>query len=436
MRTNFWIDDFYIKVRWLFGLSSGAETAELPDNFPAFEEWKDFADELGTSDTNLMNWCPPLDSDRRFEQNNSSLNRPPLEIVRKIARLYRFAPDDGEWDSWWKGRWSSFTPSENNEINRKIKAPADIFKQQYLAALKTLPFPERDRIQDEHSSTEKRFIAALAKSLRAVDEIYDRIGVRSEPGDLETRSQELFGICLRVSLDHALAVFARAHKACFEEGPNDLIAAKAIRCAVRAFVEVVFPDSLLKALRPRALADGVFIDLPAQTITGAEIVEAKLQGQPVQFVETMLRDMEGTIRAGRPRGSYAMPMPPTCGPDTLERFAQQVEEWLYHKLAYPGEKLTIEDIRRRLAVKKTSEGRRFYFVVNAPEWGLSERFRYNASWYQAYQVAFHKCIRDLNKHIPQIAFFALAKNIGARANEETTILQSVFNLLHVDETCP
>ena len=131
-----------------------------------------------------------------------------------------------------------------------------------------------------------------------------------------------------------------------------------------------------------------------------------------------------------------MPMPPTCGPDTLERFGEMVEDWLHDKLAYPGEQLTTDDIRRRLTARKTSGDRRYYFVVNAPEWGQSNEFKFNASWYASYRSAFSKCIVDLNKKIPQIAFFSLIEVAGEGANEETTTLQSVFGLLHVDKDCP
>lgn len=290
--------------------------------------------------------------------------------------------------------------------------------------------------QHLHEKTKKHFFLALSKSKRAIEEIYSQLNDKPRRSSPEDQIAELFITLLSKPVDHALALLARAHKSFVGQSRDDVIAAKSIRCSVRAYVEIVFPDSLIETLRPRALADGVFLDLPAQTITGAEIVEAKLQGHTARFAETTLRDADGTTRPGRPRGVYAMPMPPTCGPEQLERFGLMVEDWLRDKLAYPGEKLTANDIRHRLTTRKISGERRYYFVVNAPEWGHSDKFNYNASWYAGYQSALRRCVEDLNRDIPQIAFFTLTETRGDAANEETTTLQSVFSLLQIDEECP
>ena len=136
--ANIQIDEFHIKVRWLFALAKRSEAIALPEDFPKFGTWKAFAQALGTTSQHLGNWCPPPHNPLRPLKSGHQADKPPVGIARNMARLFGFAPmpagvdDDPVWQEWWARQWPSFTPSETNKLK---KAPTEDFKKRYREAL-------------------------------------------------------------------------------------------------------------------------------------------------------------------------------------------------------------------------------------------------------------------------------------------------------------
>jgi hypothetical protein len=133
--ANIQIDEFHIKVRWLFELATRKKQSGLPHGFPKFSRLKDVVATLGATQQRFGNWCPPVKKDGTPAPQ---LNKPPAEFARNVARMFGFAPqpdgidDDEVWRKWWANDWPCFTPSETN---KKTQAPAAEFKERYLAAL-------------------------------------------------------------------------------------------------------------------------------------------------------------------------------------------------------------------------------------------------------------------------------------------------------------
>jgi hypothetical protein len=124
-----------VKVRWLLAISKpGNKIARLPQGFYEFNTQKELAETLWASESEFCNWFPAV-------KVRETSDRPRVEFVRNLARIFGFAPpsdDDAEWSEWWANRWPSFVPSEDSKKNDELRliARADDFKAQYLEALK------------------------------------------------------------------------------------------------------------------------------------------------------------------------------------------------------------------------------------------------------------------------------------------------------------
>jgi hypothetical protein len=138
-KGNIEVEDGHIKVRWLLSLARGKAGAEdkklLPENFPRFENAEDLAHALGATKSDFSNWFPSPDKGKIIKP---PANRPRVEAVRNVARIFGFAPDpdeDDAWPNWWKAQWASFMPSEDDNTNHQQSAPAELFLEAYREAL-------------------------------------------------------------------------------------------------------------------------------------------------------------------------------------------------------------------------------------------------------------------------------------------------------------
>jgi hypothetical protein len=230
---NIQIDEGHIKVRWLLALSQRRkdvawELESLPAEFPNFGRGKDLAEALGAKDSAFSNWFPhPARPHAR-----DTLNRPPPEVARNLARIFGFAPpsdDDHVWNEWWAKSWPSFMPSEDDKTNRKQKGSAEDFKAQYREALKnkSLTFrapivssdaltiednasPPPPRISHEQAGTEAKPGAVAASSRRQRSMQNDQTG---GPERVNTTRQCLDEVSRRLGISrrgYAVAFWAMA----------------------------------------------------------------------------------------------------------------------------------------------------------------------------------------------------------------------------------
>ena len=157
------IEEGHEKVRWLLKLAQrhrdvaegvallkqrhkdvAEDVALLPKSFPKIQLQAELADMLGASETEFCNWFPQPNRERK---NSESDNRPRIEVLRNVARVFGFAPvsdDHLAWTEWWESSWSSFLPSEKMGGGSQPNSSADEFQE----AISSIPRKRRDYIYE------------------------------------------------------------------------------------------------------------------------------------------------------------------------------------------------------------------------------------------------------------------------------------------------
>jgi hypothetical protein len=89
--ANIQIDEFHIKVRWLFGLATRKERSQLPRDFPKFNLLKDVVQALGAKQQTFGMWCP-LNPKKKDGTPAPQMDKPTAAFARNVARMFGFAP--------------------------------------------------------------------------------------------------------------------------------------------------------------------------------------------------------------------------------------------------------------------------------------------------------------------------------------------------------
>ena len=292
------------------------------------------------------------------------------------------------------------------------------------------------KAEKEKAAIRERFAAALAKWPAAVGQIEKLLSKPSAEPDLRRRSGVVFDELASLDVETALEKLAEAHTELSGPVLDDAAGARAVKLATREFVLLIYEPEEIEEIREQA-RDGaaVVVPIPAQSVTGAELVEARLLGRSPAFA----RLGGGAVRPQRPHGEFAYQLPPACGPATFDRFTELLDEFVFSKLLLLGEEVLAPEERRKRArerLQKKSEDKKtcYYFVVNAPEWeiAIGQRMNRNVFWYEEYKRDVDAAIDKAKAAYPEIAFFSLDDGRDAAKNE-SNVLWAVLDMLHDGE---
>jgi hypothetical protein len=141
------------KVRWLLRLAQrdGAAVCQLKALCGvSAQEFKKLVDRLPTCRTQgqlaAAMGCPDGEFSQRFaDKEGKQIADPRSEWIRELAKIFGFAPKDGEsdecWRKSWEKSWTSFMPSEDSDVNHSrvlAKEPMvsiEAFQRCYAEAL-------------------------------------------------------------------------------------------------------------------------------------------------------------------------------------------------------------------------------------------------------------------------------------------------------------